>query len=94
MPRHLLRAAATGIVALLAGLLTAPSAQADIREFTDVGGHITYVRVTHGPATVGIFAHDDGIDSHASITSGSTPTPPTPDRNTRPRSTRAPDAPT
>ena len=65
MPRHLLRAAAAGVVALLAGLLTAPSAQADIREFSDVGGHITYVRVTHGPATVGIFAHDDGINIHA-----------------------------
>ena len=41
MPRHPLRAAAVGAVALLAGLLTAPSAQADIRIFLDVGGHIT-----------------------------------------------------
>jgi hypothetical protein len=65
MSRHLLRAAATGVVALFAGLVTAQSAQADTREFTDVGGHITYVRVTHGPATVGIFAHDDGISRQA-----------------------------
>ena len=65
MPSHLLRAAAAGVVALLAGLLTAPSAQADIQEFSDVGGHITYVRVTHGPRTVGIFAHDDGINIRA-----------------------------
>ena len=60
--RHLLRAAAAGLVALLAGLLTAPSAWADNGEFFDVGGHITYVRVTHGPATVGIYAQDNGID--------------------------------
>jgi hypothetical protein len=65
MSRHLLRAAATGAVALLAGLLAAPSAQADNADFFDVGGHITNVRVTHGPATVGIFAHDDGIHMHA-----------------------------
>ena len=65
MSRHLLRAAAAGVVALLAGLVTAPAAQADNGEFFDVGGHITYVRVTHGPATVGVFAHDDGIDIHA-----------------------------
>ena len=65
MLRYLLRATAAGVVALLAGLLTAPSAQADIQEFFDVGGHITYVRVTHGPARVGIFAHDDGINRRA-----------------------------
>lgn len=49
MSRHLLRAAAAGVVALLAGLWTAPSASADIRIFPDVGGHITGVRVSHGP---------------------------------------------
>jgi hypothetical protein len=65
MSRHLFRAAAAGVIALLAGLMTATSARADEAEFTDVGGHITYVRVTHGPATVGIFAHDDGITSQA-----------------------------
>jgi hypothetical protein len=58
MSRHLLRAAATGAVALLAGLLTTPAAQADIQTFPDVGGHITAVRVSHGPATVGITAYD------------------------------------
>jgi hypothetical protein len=61
MSRPLLRAAAAGVVALLAGLLTAPSASADIRTFPDVGGHITAVRVSHGPATVGITAYDDDI---------------------------------
>ena len=65
MSRHLLRAAAAGAVALFAGLLTAPSAQADVGEFFDVGHHITYVRVTHGPGSVGIFAHDDGISTRA-----------------------------
>jgi hypothetical protein len=65
MSRHLLRAAAAGVVALLASLLTTPSAQADVAEFFDVGGHITYVRVTHGPGSVGIFAHDDGISTRA-----------------------------
>ena len=59
MPRHLLRAAAAGAVALLAGLLTAPSAQADIRIFPDVDGHITGVRVSHGPRAVAITAYDD-----------------------------------
>jgi hypothetical protein len=66
MPRSLLRAAAAGAVALFAGLLTAPAAQADNGEFFDVHGHINYVRVTHGPATVGIYAQDNGItiDAH------------------------------
>jgi hypothetical protein len=64
MPRHLLRAAA-GAAALLAGLLAAPAAHADTAEFLDPGGHITYVRVTHGPATLGVFAHDDGISTRA-----------------------------
>jgi hypothetical protein len=58
MSRRLLRTAAAGVVALLAGLLTAPSAQADIQTFPDVGGHITSVRVSHGPRTVGITAYD------------------------------------
>jgi hypothetical protein len=65
MSRHLLRAATVSVVALFAGLVTAPAAHADNHEFFDVAGHITYVRVTHGPATVGIFAHDDGINRHA-----------------------------
>jgi hypothetical protein len=58
MSRHLLRAAAVSVVALLAGLLTTPSASADIQTFPDVGAHITSVRVSHGPRTVGITAYD------------------------------------
>jgi hypothetical protein len=58
MSRHAVRAAAAGAVALLAGLLTAPSASADIRTFPDVSGHITGVRVSHGPRTLGITAYD------------------------------------
>ena len=58
MSRHLLRAVAAGAIALLAGLVTAPPAQADIQTFPDVGGHITAVRVSHGPRTVGITAFD------------------------------------
>jgi hypothetical protein len=58
MSRQLLRAAAAGVVALLAGSVTAPSAQADIQTFLDVAGHITAVRVSHGPSTVGVTAYD------------------------------------
>jgi hypothetical protein len=58
MPRHLLRAAAAGVVALIAGLVTVSSARADIQTFSDVGGHITQVRVSHGPSTLGITARD------------------------------------
>ena len=58
MSRHLLRAVTVSVVALLAGLLTAQSAKADIRTFSDVGGHITSVRVSHGPTTLGITAYD------------------------------------
>ena len=58
MPRNFLRAAAAGAVALLAGLLTTQSAHADIQTFADVGGHITSVRVSHGPSTVGVTAND------------------------------------
>jgi hypothetical protein len=58
MSRHLLRAAAAGVVALLASLLTGPSAQADIRIFPDASGHITGVRVSNGPRAVAITAYD------------------------------------
>jgi hypothetical protein len=58
MSRSLLRTVAAGVLALFAGLLTAPAAQADIRIFSDVGGHITGVRVSHGPSTLGITAYD------------------------------------
>jgi hypothetical protein len=43
--------------------LTTPSAQADIQIFPDVGAHITAVRVSHGPRTVGITAIDDDLDA-------------------------------
>jgi hypothetical protein len=65
MSRHLFRAAATGVVALVAGLVTTQSAQADIQTFTDAAGHITSVRVSHGPQTVGIMVHDDGLTSRS-----------------------------
>ena len=58
MSRYLLRTATAGVLALVAGLVTAPAAQADIQTFPDVGGHITSVRVSHGPRTVGITAYD------------------------------------
>ena len=58
MPRHLFRIAVAGLIAVVAGLSIAPSAQADIRTFPDVGAHITSVRVSHGPQTVGIIAYD------------------------------------
>jgi hypothetical protein len=65
MSRHVFRAAATGIVALFAGLATAQSAQADIQTFGDATGHIASVRVSHGPRTIGITANDDGLISHS-----------------------------
>jgi hypothetical protein len=58
MSRHLLRAVTVGVAALLTVSLTAPSAKADIRVFSDVGGHITGVRVSHGPTTLAITAYD------------------------------------
>ena len=66
MSRHFLRAAATGAAALLVGLFTVSPAHADIQTFSDVGGHITFVRISHGPDTVGITAYDDeiSIDAH------------------------------
>jgi hypothetical protein len=65
MSRHLLRTAATGVVALFAGLVTAPSAKADIQTFPDAGQHITSVDVSHGPRTVGITAHGADLTSHS-----------------------------
>jgi hypothetical protein len=58
MSRSLLRAVAVGAVALFGSLLVAQSAKADIQNFSDVGGHITGVRVSHGPTTLGITAYD------------------------------------
>jgi len=56
--RILRRAAAVAAGAALAGAVLAPSAHADIATFPDVGGHITSVRVSHGPATIGVTAYD------------------------------------
>jgi hypothetical protein len=58
MPRNLRRAIAVAASTLFAGVVLAPSAYADIRIFPDVGGHITSVRVSHGPATIGVTARD------------------------------------
>jgi hypothetical protein len=58
MLRNLWRGIPVAGSTLLAGAMLAPSAQADIVTFPDVGGHITSVRVGHGPATVGVTAYD------------------------------------
>ncbi len=63
MSRSLFRAATAGALALLAGSLTAPSAQADIQTFPDPAGHITGLRVSHGPSTVGVMAFDGEMRS-------------------------------
>jgi hypothetical protein len=81
MSRSLRRAATAGVLALLAGSLTAPSAQADIRTFPDLGAHITGVRVSHGPQTVGITAYDADmtIRTHYSFWLDTDPTDPGPE---------------
>ena len=61
MPRSLSRAIAVAATALFAGIFAAPSAHADIVTFPDVGAHITAVRVSHGPRTVGVTASDDDM---------------------------------
>jgi hypothetical protein len=58
MPRNICRAIAVAATTLLAGIVAAPAAQADIVTFPDVGAHITAVRVSHGPRTVGVTAYD------------------------------------
>ena len=58
MFRILRRATAVAAGAVFAGAALAPSAHADIVTFPDVGGHITSVRVSHGPKTVGVTAND------------------------------------
>lgn len=65
MSRRLARVAATGVVALFAGLATTPSANADIMTFTDATGHINAVRVSNGPRTIGITADDEKLTSHS-----------------------------
>ena len=58
MPRHLFRIAVAGLIAVVAGLSIAPSAQADIRTLPRRGCSYHPVRVSHGPETVGITAYD------------------------------------
>jgi hypothetical protein len=58
MSRILRRAAAIAAAALLPAAFLVPAAQADITYFTDVGGHITKVRVSHGPTAVAVTAYD------------------------------------
>ena len=55
---NLTRAIAVAASTLLAGAVLAPSASADIVTFPDAGSHMTSVRVSHGPATVGVTAND------------------------------------
>ena len=62
MPRNLGRAIAVAAFSLFAGVVLAPSAHADIVTFPDVGAHITSVRVSLGPATVGVTANDDDME--------------------------------
>jgi hypothetical protein len=61
MPRNICRAIAVAATTLLAGIVAAPAAQADIMTFPDVGAHITEVRVSHGPRTVGVTAYDEDM---------------------------------
>ncbi len=62
MSRILRRAAAVAVAALIPAAVLVPTASADIATFPDVGGHITSVRVSHGPKTVGITAFDAEMD--------------------------------
>ena len=61
MPRNFCRAIAVAATTLFAGIFAAPSAQAEIMTFSDVGAHITSVRVSHGPRTVGVSAYDEDM---------------------------------
>ena len=78
MSRILRRAAAVAAAALLPAAVLVPTAHADIATFPDVGAHITSVRVSHGPATVGVTAFDADMEFTPSTSSGWTPTPATP----------------
>jgi hypothetical protein len=59
MFRILRRAGAVVAAALIPAAVLVPAAQADIVTFPDVGSHITSVRVSHGPRTVGVTAFED-----------------------------------
>ena len=56
------RATAVAAAALIPVAVLVPTAQADIVTFPDVGGHITSVRVSHGPSTIGVTANDAEMD--------------------------------
>jgi hypothetical protein len=58
MFRIIRRATAVAAASLLGGAMLVPSAQADVATFPDPGGHITGVRISHGPKTVGVTAYD------------------------------------
>jgi hypothetical protein len=57
--RILRRAGAVAAAALIPAAVLVPAAHADIVTFPDVGSHITSVRVSHGPKTVGVTAFED-----------------------------------
>jgi hypothetical protein len=59
MSRFLRRAGAVAAAALIPAAVLVPAAHADIATFPDVASHITSVRVSHGPTTVGVTAFDD-----------------------------------
>ena len=59
MSRILRRASAVAAATLIPAACLLPTASADIATFPDVGSHITSVRVSHGPKTVGVTAFDD-----------------------------------
>ena len=62
MSRILRRAIVVAAAALLPATVLVPAAHADIATFPDVGAHITSVRVSHGPSTVGVTAYDADMD--------------------------------
>ena len=85
---HPRRAIAVAATTLFAGIFAAPSAQADIMTFPDVGAHITSVRVSHGPRTVGVTAYDADMTFGTYYQFWLDTNPTTRDPSTRPRSTR------
>lgn len=64
MSRILRRAVAVAAAVLVPAAILVPTASADIvtfpdpTAFPDDGGHITSVRVSHGPKTIGVTAYD------------------------------------
>jgi hypothetical protein len=62
MPRILRRAAAVAAAALIPAAVLVPAAHADIAYFSDPGAHITSLRVSHGPSTIGVTARDADME--------------------------------